>query len=452
MNGLSIAQPDVTLHLDLEGVIQRVRLSDAVPGEGAKAWLGRPWAETVGEHAGNDVQRMLEDARTKGVSAFRQLAQRFPGGLELPMEYAAVRLGGKAGLLAIGKNLQAVAELRSRLVAAQQAMERDFWKLRNVETRYRLLFDATNEAVLLISAADLRIVEANPMAAHALSPVPKGRPFLAELAPRDRKPVQTMLLRVREIGRAPGVLVHLGRDRRPWLVRASLVTAEPGLVFLVQLAAVGSAKRPVLGGQLPVPVEDLIERLPDGFVVVDREGVILRANRAFLDLTQVGAEAAIKGERLGRWLERPGADQAALIANLHRHGIVRLFLTTVKSEHGIETEVEISAVGDSEADPRYFGLLLRNVGPRLPALDDDGRLGPWPGLLTGQSGKSPLRSLVQDAVGMVERRCIEAALELTSGNRTAAAELLGLSRQSLYVKLDRYGLNGDSATAPERHG
>ena len=32
------------------------------------------------------------------------------------------------------------------------------------------------------------------------------------------------------------------------------------------------------------------------------------------------------------------------------------------------------------------------------------------------------------------------ALQATGGNRTAAAELLGLSRQSLYAKLGRYGL------------
>ena len=40
----------------------------------------------------------------------------------------------------------------------------------------------------------------------------------------------------------------------------------------------------------------------------------------------------------------------------------------------------------------------------------------------------------------IERLCIEAALELSSDNRASAAELLGLSRQSLYVKLRRYGL------------
>ena len=39
------------------------------------------------------------------------------------------------------------------------------------------------------------------------------------------------------------------------------------------------------------------------------------------------------------------------------------------------------------------------------------------------------------------------ALELTNDNRASAAELLGLSRQSLYAKLHRYGLvdSGDSS-------
>ena len=48
------------------------------------------------------------------------------------------------------------------VLGAQQAMEQDYWKLREIETRYRLLFDASNEPVLLIGAEDLRVVEANP--------------------------------------------------------------------------------------------------------------------------------------------------------------------------------------------------------------------------------------------------------------------------------------------------
>ena len=60
--------------------------------------------------------------------------------------------------------------------------------------------------------------------------------------------------------------------------------------------------------------------------------------------------------------------------------------------------------------------------------------------LTELVGRVPLRDVIRESNDVIERLCIEAALQLTSGNRASAAEMLGLSRQSLYVKLRRYGL------------
>jgi len=147
---VSINQPDITLVLDLKGVIQKVTLAGEVSTERVDPWLGRPWVETVDEAGSGKIRRIVEEARSEGLSAFRQVNQRFPSGRELPIEYTTIRLGGRAGLLAVGRSLRAVAELQSRLIAAQQAMERDYWKLREVETRYRLLFDTSSEAVLLL--------------------------------------------------------------------------------------------------------------------------------------------------------------------------------------------------------------------------------------------------------------------------------------------------------------
>lgn len=443
MSGVSIAQPDVTLLLDLQGVIRNVTLSEGIGAEDVQTWLGRPWPETVGDANGVDVRQLVDDARTSGVSAFRQIAQRFPSGRELPMEYTAVRLGGDAGLLAIGKSVQAVAELQSRLIAAQHAMERDYWKLREIETRYRVLFDASNEAVLLVAAASLRIVEANPAAMRALGLAPAGRDLFADVALPDHEPLRNMLLRVREHGRAPGVLVHLGVELKPWLFRASLITAEAGPVFLLQLAAVGASDI-ASGPRVIVPVENLMDRVPDGFVVVDPEGSILLANQAFLDLAQIGAEGLAVGERLGRWIGRPGADLPVLLAKIRKHGVVRLFTTTLQGELGTDAEVEISAVMDDPADPQFVAMLLHDVTQRLPAPLRRNGLDQLFGL---SNKKTSLRSLVRASMDVMERRFIEEALDQTHGNRTAAAELLGLSRQSLYAKLGRYGLDGNVSAA-----
>ena len=55
-------------------------------------------------------------------------------------------------------------------------------------------------------------------------------------------------------------------------------------------------------------------------------------------------------------------------------------------------------------------------------------------------GSAPLKELVADTNDIVEKICIETALKMTRNNRVATAEMLNLSRQSLYVKLRKYSL------------
>ncbi len=170
-----------------------------------------------------------------------------------------------------------------------------------------------------------------------------------------------------------------------------------------------------------------------------------RANRAFLDLIQAVIAPTVIGEPLGRWLSQAGADASVLIASVLRHGVVRNFATTITGELGTEAAVEISASVDTERKSRHIGVLLRDVSRRLSlAKPMDGLEASLSGL-TDRIGKIPLPQLVRDTGGLIERHYIEGALEQAAGNRTAAAELLGLSRQSLYAKLSRYGLDGNGA-------
>jgi transcriptional regulator PpsR len=216
-------------------------------------------------------------------------------------------------------------------------------------------------------------------------------------------------------------------------------------IFLVQLSPSGMPTTLYQGGTQTIPTEDLLERGPDAFVVIDDQGAILRANRAFLDMVQMGSETSLLGKPLGRWLGRPGADLTVLLANVLRLGAVRLFSTTLHGEHGTEVEVEISANGNTATSPAYIGVFLRDIGRRLSTEGQAGGVAQWLDFLTKQVGKTTLRKLVDDTVEVVERHYILAALELAGSNRTVAAELLGLSRQSLYVKLNRYGLEDEKA-------
>jgi DNA-binding NtrC family response regulator len=104
--------------------------------------------------------------------------------------------------------------------------------------------------------------------------------------------------------------------------------------------------------------------------------------------------------------------------------------------------VEISAVAAREGESSSFGLVIRDVGRRHIASEPAGS-GSTPRSieqLTELVGRVPLKEVIRESSDVIERLCIEAALELTGDNRASAAEMLGLSRQSLYVKLRRHGL------------
>ena len=55
--------------------------------------------------------------------------------------------------MALGRDMRPDMALQQRLVSAQVSMERDYWRLRHVETRYRLLFQQASEPVLILDAA-----------------------------------------------------------------------------------------------------------------------------------------------------------------------------------------------------------------------------------------------------------------------------------------------------------
>jgi transcriptional regulator PpsR len=178
---------------------------------------------------------------------------------------------------------------------------------------------------------------------------------------------------------------------------------------------------------------------PDGFVVTDAQGRVLAANPAFLEMVGVPVEARAVGESLSRWIGRPGADVDALLGTVREHGVARLFSTAVRGELGFNSEVEISAAAATGPDA-CVGMTIRDVGRRLSSGPSGARdLTRAVEHLTQLVGKVSLRDLVRDTTDLVERHFIEAALELTQDNRSSAAEVLGVSRQSLYVKLRRYG-------------
>ena len=436
---------DVALVLDDDGIIRDLAVgSDDLPADECRQWLGKPWLQTVAIDSRQKVEELLgRVAAAAGTARWRHVNQALAGGAELPFLYATVRLGDSEAsgrTIAFGRDLRGHVALQQRLLKAQQTMERDYWRLRHMETRYRLLFQVASEAVLILDAATLRLEEANPEAARLFGEVLRRPGWLLpeSFDAESATTLQAVLAAVRATGRADSVRARTS-DRRELLLSVSLFRQEKTSHFLVRASPV-TAAQPMAdepGRQMLLRV---LESAPDAFVVTDVEGRVITANRAFCDLAQLAAEEQARGQSLGTWLGRTGVELGVLISNLRSSGAVRLFATQVRGALGSAAEVEVSAVSVA-TDPPVLGFTIRDVGRRLSESAHGARDLPRSvGQMTELVGRVPLKEIVRDTTDMIEQLCIEAALQLTNDNRASAAEMLGLSRQSLYVKMRRYDL------------
>ena len=301
-----------------------------------------------------------------------------------------------------------------------------------------------SEAVLIVDPVTLQVTDANPAASELVGEPLKrivGRAFPDCFDDASRSALLAQLGAVRSGAKPEDLHARLSSGQWELSVSASLFRQENGSLILIRLApSRADAAQPVSQGHESLLLQT-VESIPDAFVVTDPEGRVLTANSAFVELTQLASPDQVLGESLDRWLGRSGVDLSVLIANLRQHGTVRLFATTLRGQYGSTSQVEISATAVPDGEQPCLGFTIRDIGRRL-ASEPRGRreLPRSAGQLTELVGRVPLKDIVGETTDLIEQLCIEAALELTRDNRASAAEMLGLSRQSLYVKLRRYGL------------
>jgi transcriptional regulator PpsR len=443
---LIAAATDVAFVVDAQGVIRDVafnkeELSLELDGHGR--WLGSKLQEIVTRETSAKVGELLRDAAGRKSSGWRQVNHASPGGQDIPVLYSAIDIGRDDRFVVVGRDLRPLAAMQQRLINAQQSMERDYVRLRHAETRYRLLFQVSSEAVMIIDGSSNAILDANPAALalfdeNAPQLIKSG--FIGHFDSAGAPIVERLLADVRATGRDHSARARLADGLRECGVAASLFRQESASLFLVRL----SSQAPGEGSALKATAMLLryFDVAPDGLVITQYDGRVVRANLAFLEMAQLNSAEQSRGELLDRWLGRAGIEFSVALANLHQSGSIRLFSTVLRGEYGAMAEVEVSAVSlaDSEDKPG-FGFAIRNVEKRLSAATSSQRELPRSvAQLTELIGRVPLRDLVREATDVIEKLSIEAALELTGDNRASAAEMLGLSRQSLYVKLRRFGL------------
>ena len=439
---LIAAAADIALVVDSDGIIRDVSFgTEDLLEEGCQEWLGRRFVDTVTVESRGKIEELLAEAALKSVSRWRQVNHPSPKGADLPVRYSGISVGRDGRIVAVGRDLRSTAALQQRLANAQQTMEREYERIRSAETRYRLLFQLASEPVLIVDVAAEKVSEANPAAIKLIGLPPKrvtGRAFADLFDPESALPIQSMLGAVRVTGQVADVRVRLADSKAELLMAGSLFRQENSSFCLVRLSPLATDAGTI---RPRADLQKVLDTLPEGFVVTDDSRRILSANSAFLDLAQLATEEQARGELLDRWVGREGVDIDVLVSNLRDHGSVRHFSTVMRGEYGSVEDVEIAAVAVLANDPPCMGFTIRSSALRTGTAALGGRELPRSvEQFTELVGRVSLKNLVRETTDMIERLCIEAALELTRDNRASAAEMLGLSRQGLYAKLRRYGL------------
>ena len=342
----------------------------------------------------------------------------------------------------MGRDLRPVAEMQQRLVRAQEALERDYEAGRALETRYRVLLASVREPIAFLSLATGRIADLNAPAAGLLGADVAdltGTALAVELEGRRRAELIEALGTTEGDG-AP-VTARSRRSGREIVLRSVPFRSGGERFALLRLEARAPA---AAGDGVEAALGRLFDRGADAMAITDASGAIRQANEAFMALVDAAGAAAVEGRAMADFLARGSADLRVLTEAAARTGTVRLYATTLVTAFGGRVPVEISATALGEdGGPEGFALVVRDAARaealRGGAAEEANALGvgrPVAELV----GNAPLRDIVAQTTDAVERLCIVTAVELTGNNRVAAAEMLGLSRQSLYVKLRKYGL------------
>lgn len=437
---------DLALLLDHAGEVLGAWSSDPLLARADPArWIGRRWVDTVTIESRGKVEEMLAAAERGSQTTQRPRHVNHPGtGGDLPLSYSIAPLEAEGLLVAVGRDLSQTASLQQQLVRAQQQLESDYDRLRQAQTRYRMLARISSDGMVTIDAETRRIVEVNPAAADMLGLVPArsaGRRVLDSFEPESARALASQLDAAAE-GVSEEITVKTAGDEREHKASAVQVREDGVSLVLLRLAASPGAAAADPDSERRALVLATLRDLPDGFAVVERDGRILAANAAMLTMLQLPSESAARRTSLADHLGRFDVDLDVLSGALREGGTVRLFATTLRGEQGGVAEVEISAVAVQEGPRPAFGLLVRDVGRRLTSPER----APSESLASADQlaemvGRLPLKDIVGRVDEEIERRCIREALRMTGGGRAAAADLLGLSRQSLYLKLRRYDMD-----------
>jgi transcriptional regulator PpsR len=468
---------DLVLLLDGRGQIARaIGRPEGIDALELRSWVGRTLDALITEESRPKLVALLEDARRLSSlatplgppeaatgpaaaaatgsttvaaagspaavagSTWRQLNLAVKQG-PLAVSFNARRLDDHGTTIVLGRSMASIMRLQQQFVESQQQIEQEFARLRDLEARFRLLFQNSEDPLILLDAASMRVVDANA-AAHAvlgLRPRRLGpRNLSGVIDTQGLRNLRDQIEQIRVSGASEITRVRQARGPGEYLAAMQALHQDGNLQVLLRLSAQKDAVRE--DGEEMRQSAAWFEASADALVLCNEEGRVTQANSAFLELVRMTHESLLRGESLARWLGRGVVDLDILLAGLRQSRRLRHYSTAITSDLASPLEAEISGAQVDEGG-KLFGLSIRPAPARGGSrTQGSAAMSRSMEQLSELVGSVSLRDLVRESTDVIERLCIEAALDMTRDNRASAAEMLGLSRQSLYTKMRRHGL------------
>jgi transcriptional regulator PpsR len=308
-------------------------------------WEGRDVREFLTAESVPKLERRLAEI-TQGQSGGRpiELNHSDEQDWEFPIRYTLHRIGPDGTLLLLGRDLRPIAEMQQQLVRAQMALERDYESQRDYDTRFRVLMEASRDAVVFVALGTGRVVEANAAAAALIGLAAdelKGAVLAQEFETKRRGEFISALTASAIAETAAPIEVVARRSRKRLLLTPSVFRAAGERMLFARLENAEEVEQ--VSDELTDNLAALYQRGVDGIVFTDREGNIKAANEAFLNLTDAAHVTMVKGKPLADFLVRGVVDTKVLIDNAARTGHMRLYAARIQSAFGSQVAVEISA-------------------------------------------------------------------------------------------------------------
>jgi transcriptional regulator PpsR len=363
---------------------------------------------------------------------------------EFPVKYKGFKAANKKNVILIGNDLSPVAEIQKKFVNSQLALEREYSRYRSFETKYKALIEFSEEPLFLLDGVTGKILNLNDSAAKIIN---EKRDKLVGISlskffnfKNNSEFIE--LLKSDEIVKNYNSSKNI-KSKANFNFQSSIFRAENEICIIVRLQKENEVK--VKENELNNILNKFYDNTRYGIVFTDSIGTIKYVNDSFISLCKIENQQLLIERPFSDFLARGIIDMKVLIEATLENGSTMPFKTQLISNYDIKTEIEITSTKTSINFVDYICFLISHrPNESEPETENNINENVVSEKATKKImklvGSAPLKDLVADTSDIVEKICIETALKMTKNNRVATAEMLNLSRQSLYVKLRKYNL------------